>query len=122
MQLIVNPLDPMELHPICGISPGFPQIPSEIPQNLELIYKFKVLPTQTYSSKQNNFNSFNLIYWTPICGKYFLDDSFFEKRGKIWKNGRFSGRLRPDWGNNPWAAMAGLRSIGLNEQSKYGGS
>ena len=33
---------------------------------------------------------------------------------KIWKNGRFSGRLWPDWGNTTWAAMAGLGSIGLN--------
>ena len=36
-----------------------------------------------------------------------------EKCGKIWKNGRFSGRLWPDWGNTAWAAMAGLGSIGL---------
>ena len=31
----------------------------------------------------------------------------------IWKNGRFSGRLWPDWGNTARAAMAGLGSIGL---------
>ena len=37
-----------------------------------------------------------------------------EKCGKIWKNGRFSGRLRPDWGNTTRAATAGLGSIGLN--------
>ena len=37
-----------------------------------------------------------------------------EKYGKIWKNGRFSGRLRPDWGYTTRAAMAGLGSIGLN--------
>ena len=36
-----------------------------------------------------------------------------EKCGKIWKNGRFSGRLWPDWGNTAWAAMAGLGSIGI---------
>ena len=30
------------------------------------------------------------------------------------KNGRFSGRLRPDWGNTAQAATAGLGSIGLN--------
>ena len=41
---------------------------------------------------------FNLIYWTPICGKNFLDSSILEKCGEIWKNGRFSGRLRPDMG------------------------
>ena len=36
-----------------------------------------------------------------------------EKGGKIWKNGRFSGRLRPDWGNTARAATAALGSIGL---------
>ena len=56
---------------------------------------------------------FDLIYWTPICGKYFLNVSFWEKCGKIWKNGHFSGRLRPDWGNTARAAMAGLGSKGL---------
>ena len=29
------------------------------------------------------------------------------------KNSRFSGRLRPDWGNTARAAMAGLGSIGV---------
>ena len=33
--------------------------------------------------------------------------------GKYGKNGCFSGRLLPDWGNTAWAAMAGLGSIGL---------
>ena len=56
---------------------------------------------------------FNLIYWTPICGKTFLDCSILEKCGKIWKNGRFSGRLRPDWGHIARAATAGLGSKGL---------
>ena len=54
-----------------------------------------------------------MIYWTPICGKYFLDCSILEKCGKIWKNGCFSGRLRPDWGNTARAATAGLGSKGL---------
>ena len=40
-----------------------------------------------------------------LLGGYFF--------GKIWKNGRFSGRLWPDWGNTTWADMAGLGSIGL---------
>ena len=56
---------------------------------------------------------FNLIYWTPICDKTFLDCSILEKCGKIWKNGRFSGRLRPDWGHTARAATAGLGSKGL---------
>ena len=58
---------------------------------------------------------FNLIYWTYICGKYFLNGPFLEKCGKIWKNGRFSGRLRPDWGNTARAATAGLGSKGLKK-------
>ena len=30
----------------------------------------------------------------------------------LFKNGRFSGRIWPDWGNTAWADMAGLGSIG----------
>ena len=56
---------------------------------------------------------FNLMYWTPRCGKYLLDCSILEKCGKIWKNGCFSGRLLPDWGNTTRAATAGLGSKGL---------
>ena len=29
------------------------------------------------------------------------------------KNGRFSGRIWPDWGNAVWADMAGLGSLGF---------
>ena len=39
--------------------------------------------------------------------------TFLEKCGKIWKNGHFSERLWPDWGNTTWADIAGLGSIGL---------
>ena len=46
----------------------------------------------------------------------FLEGSFLEKYGKIWKNGRFSGRLRPDWGHTTRVATAGLGSIGLSDQ------
>ena len=60
-----------------------------------------------------HFSNFNLIYWIPICGKYFLEGSFLEKCGKIWKTAVFSGRLWPDWGNTAQAAMAGLGSIGV---------
>ena len=56
---------------------------------------------------------FNLIYWTPMSGSYFLKHSILEKCGNLWKNGRFSGRIWPDWGNTAWADMAGLGSIGL---------
>ena len=43
----------------------------------------------------------------------YIHSSLFslEKYGKI---GRFSRRLRPDWGNNAWAATDRLGSIGLN--------
>ena len=30
------------------------------------------------------------------------------------KNGRFSGRIWPDWGYTTWADLAGLGSIGLD--------
>ena len=36
-----------------------------------------------------------------------------EKCENFRKNGRFSGRIWPDWGNTAWADMAGLGSIGL---------
>ena len=48
-----------------------------------------------------------------MCGFYSLVGSILEKYGKFWKNGRFSGRIRPDWGNTARADMAGLGSIGL---------
>ena len=41
--------------------------------------------------------------------------SNLEKYENSWKNGHFSGRIWPDWGNTAWADMAGLGSIGLNE-------
>ena len=56
---------------------------------------------------------FNLIYWKHICGLYFLDSSPLEKCGILLKNGRFFGRIWPDWGNTALADMAGLGSIGL---------
>ena len=48
-----------------------------------------------------------------MSGNYFFVGSNLEKYGKFWKNGRFSGRIWPDWGNTAWADMAGLGSIGL---------
>ena len=45
---------------------------------------------------------------------YLFVGSNLEKYGKFWKNGRFSGRLRPDWGNTARADMAGLGSKGLS--------
>ena len=43
-----------------------------------------------------------------MSGSYFLYDSILEKCGNFWKNGRFSGRIWPDWGNTARADMAGL--------------
>ena len=57
---------------------------------------------------------FKIIYWTPMSGLYFLYGSTLEKYGNLWKNGRFSGRIWPDWGNTAWADMAGLGTIGLS--------
>ena len=56
---------------------------------------------------------FNLIYWNPMSGSYFLYGSILEKCGNFRKNGGFSGRIWPDVGNTTWADMAGLGSIGL---------
>ena len=39
--------------------------------------------------------------------------SNLEKCGIFWKNDRFSGQIRPDWGFTAWADMAGLGSIWL---------
>ena len=60
---------------------------------------------------------FNLIYWTPMSGSYFCIGYNLEKCGKFWKNGHFSGRIRPDWGNTAWADMAGLGSIGETKKA-----
>ena len=57
---------------------------------------------------------FKMIYWTSISGSYFLKGCILEKCGNFRKNGRFSGRIWPDWGNTARADMAGLGSIGLN--------
>ena len=43
-----------------------------------------------------------------MCCKYFLKGSILEKCEKLWKNGRFSGRLWPDLGNTNREAIAGL--------------
>ena len=48
-----------------------------------------------------------------------MEGSILEKCGKFRKNGRFSGRIWPDWGNTAWADMAGLGSIGLRKIRYY---
>ena len=49
-----------------------------------------------------------------MSGSYFFMGYNLEKCGKFRKNGRFSGQIRPDWGNTARADTAGLGSIGLN--------
>ena len=51
---------------------------------------------------------------------YFLMGSNLEKNGNFWKNDRFSGRIRPDWGNTGRADITGLGSIGLNHSFHLG--
>ena len=47
---------------------------------------------------------------------YFLMVLFWKNVEKYEKNGSFSGRLWPDWGNTAWVAMAGLGSIGFKKE------
>ena len=47
-----------------------------------------------------------------MSGSYLMYGSVLEKCGNFGKNGRFSGRIWPDWGNTTRADMAGLGSIG----------
>ena len=47
-------------------------------------------------------------------GLYFLLRYNLEKCGIFLKNGRFSGRIWPDWGNTTQADLAGLGYIGLS--------
>ena len=55
-----------------------------------------------------------------MSGSYFLYDSFLEKCGNFGKNGRFSRRIWPDWGNTARADMAGLGSIHTYQTIVYG--
>ena len=85
---IRSPLNPTEFNPVCGISPRFSKISSKFPQNLRMIYEFKVLSRHTHLAK-------------------------------LWENGRFSGRIWPDWGNTTRADLAGLGSIGIYTATYY---
>ena len=53
-----------------------------------------------------------------MCVSYFFSCFDLEKYGNFWKNGRFSGRIWPDWGNTTRADLAGLGSIGLRKNSQ----
>ena len=63
---------------------------------------------------------FNLIYWTPICGKTFLDCSILEKMWKNMEKRPFSGRLRPDLGHTTRAASAGLGTYHMGGYGRIG--
>ena len=53
--------------------------------------------------------SFNLIYWNPICGQYFLDCTLLEKIGKIMEKRPFFR-----------AAMAGLGKYSMGGYGRIG--
>ena len=103
----------------------FPRISPKFPQNSprclsKYLYSKLCIGLSVYQKKMisfvfgREFRGFNLIYWTPMRGSYFLYGSNMEKCDLFLKNGRFFGRIWPDWGNSTWADMAGLGSIGLN--------
>ena len=50
-----------------------------------------------------------------MSGSYLFYGSILEKSGFFLKNGRFSGRIWPDWGNTARVDMAELGSIGLSQ-------
>ena len=52
-----------------------------------------------------------------MSGSNFFMGSNLEKCGNFWKNGRFSGRIWPDWGYTTWADLAGLEYIGLSKSA-----
>ena len=54
-------------------------------------------------------------------GSYFFGGSNLGKYGTFWKNGCFSGRIWPDWGNTTPVDLAGLGSIGLRGPLPVGG-
>ena len=56
-----------------------------------------------------------------MTGSYFLYGSILENGDlkKTQKNGRFSGRIWPDWGNTTRTDMAGFGSIGLSNLQQY---
>ena len=121
MSRLINPIDPIDLSSnmwyFPRISPNSLKISPIFRANIQIqnvTYMHLFISTESILLHwRGHFIAFNLIYWTPICGLYILGGSILEKCGKIWKNGRFSGRIWPDWGNTARADMAGLGSIGL---------
>ena len=97
------------------ISENVPKISSKLCQNIKIqgpIQAYLFIKTKLFLLHPIGFfMGFNLIYWTPY-GRFLHFDWFYF--GKFWKNGRFSGRIWPDWGNAARGDLAGLGSIGLN--------
>ena len=87
---LINPLDPKDSTSISGISPE-----RECRGLL-----FDIL---------DPYERFILFVW-----------SILEKCGMFWKNGRFSGRIWPDWGNTTWADMAGLGKYHMGGYGQIG--
>ena len=112
---IITLYTPRILHPICGISRGFPKISSTFPPTFEQIFIFKVVHRAIHLPKGNDFFciwksiSWAFIYWTPMSSSYFLYSTILEKCGQFWKNCHFSRadmaglgeiphrRIWPDW-------------------------
>ena len=113
-QSIFNPIDPKGLLSNVQYFPRISQSSLKIPLKFRADTQIQSV-TNAYFFYQNEMVSFpfNLIFWTPICGEYFLHCSILEKWGEKWKNCRFSGQLWPDWGNTARAATARLGSQGL---------
>ena len=101
---ILNPLDPMDLPSSMRY---FPRIS---PNSLKISPKVR-------GNIQSQSTTHAYIFIIFII--FIKTKSILKKCGKIWKNGRFSGRLRPDWGDTARAATAGLGSIGLNDSYIY---
>ena len=111
--LISTPIDPGDLPSNMQYFPRISQKFRATTHIQSLTNAHTFIKTISFSLRfTGNFTGFNLIYWTPVCGKYFFAGSNLEKCRKFWKNGRFSGRIWPDRGNTAWADMAGLGSKG----------
>ena len=116
-----KPLDPTDFDSICGISPGFPRIPSRFPQtvskypNLKCHLNITIYQSGMISSVFEREFQWLLFDILDPYGRLILFGMFSSgKRGFFLKNGRFSGRIWPDWGNTTWTDMDGLGSIGLS--------
>ena len=87
-----NPLDPTDLP---SNMQDFPRISPKFRANILIqrpTYVYLLMITISFLLHlREHLSSFNLICWTHICGKYFLNVSILEKCGKIWENGVFPG-------------------------------